>query len=155
MIPRIGEQAPEFVLSSQEGSPVRLSDFRGRWVVLYFYPKDDTPGCTMEAHHFERDLSRYEQLNTIVIGISLDSVASHQRFCAKQGLTLKLLSDSGKKVAAQYGSLRNIIGFKVAARNTFLIDPGGKIARVWIGVEVLHHSEEILAALAEMKSLQD
>jgi peroxiredoxin Q/BCP len=154
-IPGVGDPAPEFVLPSQDGSAVSLKDFRGRWVVLYFYPKDDTPGCTLEARNFEKDLSRYEQLNAVVLGVSLDSTESHLSFCTKHGLTFKLLSDTGKKVAAQYGSLRRVFGFKIPARNTFLIDTAGKIAHVWKGVEVASHSTAILALLAEMKNLQN
>jgi thioredoxin-dependent peroxiredoxin len=154
-IPAAGEPAPEFVLPSQDGSAVSLKDFRGRWVVLYFYPKDNTPGCTLEARNFEKDLSKYKQFNAVVLGVSLDSTGSHLSFGTKHGLTFKLLSDAGKKVAPQYGSMRSILGFKVAARNTFLIDPDGKIAHVWTGVEAAGHSKEILALLAETKSLQD
>jgi peroxiredoxin Q/BCP len=150
-MPATGEPAPEFVLPSQDGSAVSLKDFRGRWVVLYFYPKDNTPGCTLEARNFEKDLSKYEQLDAVVLGVSLDSTGSHLNFGTKHGLTFKLLSDAGKKVAAQYGSQRSILGFKVAARNTFLIDPNGKIAHVWMGVEVTSHSKEILTLLAEME----
>lgn len=119
-------------------------------MVLYFYPKADTPGCTEEARNFERDLGKYRRLNAVVIGISLDSRETHQNFAIKRGLTFRLLSDGGKDVAKQYGSLRSILGFKIPARNTFLIDPDGKIAHVWTGAEVGRHSEEILALLAEL-----
>jgi len=145
--PQAGQTAPNFTLPSQDGSPVSLGGFRGKWVVLYFYPKDNTPGCTTEAHNFQRDLSRYEQAKAVIVGVSVDSADSHKEFCAKQGLRFKLLADTDKKVAAQYGSLRNYLGFKIAARNTFLIDPEGKIAKVWTGVDPSHHSEEVLAEL--------
>ncbi len=112
--------------------------------MLYFYPRDNTPGCTIEAHNFQRDLSKYEGLNAMIVGVSVDSTDSHQDFCAKQGLTFKLLADTEKKVVAQYGSLR---GNGMAARNTFLIDPDGKLVKVWVGVDPMHHSEEVLAAL--------
>jgi thioredoxin-dependent peroxiredoxin len=144
-IPQVGQQAPEFTLPSQDGSPVSLKDFRGRWVVLYFYPKDNTPGCTLEAHNFQRDLAKYEQANAAVVGVSVDSADSHKDFCTKQNLTFKLLADTGKKVAEQYGSLRSN---GVAARNTFIIDAEGKVAKVWTGVDPTHHSEDVLAALA-------
>ena len=152
-VPPAGRAAPDFTLPSQDGSAVSLSDFRGKWVVLYFYPKDNTPGCTIEAHNFQRDLSRYEQGKAVIIGVSLDSTESHKAFCAKQGLRFKLLADTEKKVAGQYGSLRNYLGFKIAARNTFLIDPEGKIVKVWTGVDPSHHSEQVLAELkqAELK----
>ncbi len=147
--PVAGQNAPDFTLPSQDGSPVNIKDFRGKWVLLYFYPKDNTPGCTLEAHNFERDLPKYEHLNTVIIGVSLDSQQSHQSFCTKQGLTFKLLSDTDKKVAGEYGSLRNMLGLRMAARNSFLIDAEGKIAKVWIGVSPAAHSSEVLATLTE------
>jgi len=149
-LPAVGQKAPEFTLPSQDGSPVSLKDFRGKWVVLYFYPKDNTPGCTIEAHNFQRDLSKFEHVHAVVLGVSLDSADSHKAFCTKQGLTFKLLADTDKKVAAQYGSLRNLLVVKIADRNTFLIDPQGKIAKVWTGVSPSGHSQEVLAALASL-----
>jgi thioredoxin-dependent peroxiredoxin len=140
--------APAFTLPSQDGSPVSLAQFRGKWVLLYFYPKDSTPGCTLEAHNFQRDLPRYERLNTVVLGVSLDSEDSHQTFCSKQGLTFKLLSDKEKEVTRKYGSLKNFLGIKTPARNTFLIDPQGTIAKVWLGVSPSGHSGEVLQELA-------
>ncbi len=145
--PAVGETAPAFSLPSQDGTEVSLQDFRGQWVVLYFYPKDNTPGCTLEAHNFQRDIASYERDNAVVVGISVDSTDSHKGFCAKQGLTFKLLSDTNKKVVEQYGSLRDMMGFKEAARNTFLISPDGKVAKVWTAVDPAHHSEEVLEAL--------
>jgi len=150
-IPQVGQEAPDFTLPSQDGSPVSLSDFRGRWIVLYFYPKDNTPGCTIEAHNFQRDLFKYEQHHAIILGVSVDSADSHKEFCAKQGLSFKLLADSNKNVAQQYGSLRNLVVLRVAARNTFLVDPYGKIAKIWMGVDPNHHSAEVLATLAELQ----
>jgi peroxiredoxin Q/BCP len=150
-LPQVGQPAPDFTLSSQDGSPVSLHDFRGKWVVLYFYPKDGTPGCTIEAHNFQRDLSQYERNHATIVGVSVDSTGSHKEFCAKQGLTFKLLADSEKKVSQQYGSLRNLVVMKIASRNTFLVDPDGKIAKVWTGVEPGHHSAEVLAALAGLQ----
>ena len=146
-LPQAGQTAPEFTLPSQEGTPVSLDHYRGKWVVLYFYPKDMTSGCTMEAHNFQRDLSKYQAANAVVLGVSVDSVDSHKQFCAKDSLSFTLLSDSNKKVVDEYGSLGNYAGFKIAKRNTFLIDPHGKIVKVWTGVDPSHHSEEVLAAL--------
>jgi peroxiredoxin Q/BCP len=143
-VPPVGQPAPAFTLPSQDGSKIALNDLRGKWVVLYFYPKDNTPGCTIEAHNFQRDLSKYERLNAMIVGVSVDSTDSHQDFCAKQGLTFKLLADTEKKVSDQYGSLRTN---GMAARNTFLIDPEGKLVKAWTGVDPQHHSEEVLAAL--------
>lgn len=148
--PSPGTAAPDFTLSSQEGTPVSLHDYRGKWVVLYFYPKDNTSGCTIEAHNFQRDIAKYEQRHAVIVGVSVDSPDSHKDFCAKQGLTFKLAADTGKEVSRQYGSLSNLLGFKISARNTFLIDPEGKIARVWEGVSPGKHSEEVLAALGQL-----
>jgi peroxiredoxin Q/BCP len=147
--PVAGQSAPEFSLPSQDGSIVHLMDFRGKWVVLYFYPKDNTHGCTIEAHNFQRDLDKYVRNNAVIVGVSVDSASSHQDFCVKQGLTFKLLADTEKTVSAQYGSLRNLVAIKMSARNTFLIDPMGKIAKVWIGVDPGKHSEEVLVELGK------
>jgi thioredoxin-dependent peroxiredoxin len=147
-LPQVGEKAPTFTLPSQNGTPVSLDSYRGHWVVLYFYPKDMTSGCTMEAHNFEQDLSRYQAANAVVVGVSVDSVDSHKQFCAKDGLTFTLLSDPDTKVVADYGSLGSFGPVKIAKRNTFLIDPDGKIVKVWTGVDPAHHSQEVLAALA-------
>jgi thioredoxin-dependent peroxiredoxin len=150
-IPQAGQQAPDFRLPSQDGSMIGLKDFRGKWVVLYFYPKDNTPGCTIEAHNFQRDLPKYEQQNAVIVGVSVDSTDSHKGFCAKQGLTFKLLSDSEKKVVAEYGSEHTMMGMTMAARNTFLVNPEGQIAKVWTGVDPHNHSQEVLAALNELQ----
>jgi peroxiredoxin Q/BCP len=146
-LPQVGQNAPGFTLPSQEGTPVSLDQYHGKWVVLYFYPKDMTSGCTIEAHNFQRDLPKYRAADAVVLGVSVDSVDSHKQFCAKDSLSFTLLSDSDKKVVAEYGSLGNYAGFKIAKRNTFLIDPQGKIVKVWTGVDPSHHSEEVLAAL--------
>ncbi len=147
-LPQVGQQAPDVTLPSQDGSNVSLKDFRGKWVVLYFYPKDNTPGCTIEAHNFQRDLSKYDEKNAVIVGVSVDTTESHQDFCAKQSLTFKLLADTGKKIVADYGSLSDR---EFASRNTFLIDPNGKIAKVWTGVKPPGHSEEVLATLSELQ----
>jgi len=149
-IPQVGQVAPDFSLASQDGSIVKLSDFKGRWVVLYFYPKDGTSGCTIEAHNFQRDIAKYEKLKSVIVGVSVDSEGNHKEFCAKQGLTFKLLSDSERKVSTLYGSLTNLLVTKLSARNTFLVDPDGKIAKVWTGVSPSRHSAEVLAALNQL-----
>ncbi len=149
-MPQVGQQAPSFTLPSQDGSKVSLSDFSGKWVVLYFYPKDGTSGCTREAHNFQEDLAKYQQNNAVIVGVSVDSTDSHKDFCAKQGLTFKLLADSEKNVCEQYGSLKSIVGLKIAARNTFLIDPSGKIQKVWTSVDPGRHSQEVLTTLNEL-----
>ncbi len=148
-VPQVGQTAPAFSLPSQEGGPVSLKDFHGKWVVLYFYPKDMTQGCTIEAHNFQQDLPKYDQKHAVIVGVSVDSTDSHKEFCAKESLTFKLLSDTDKKVVDLYGSL-NPRG--MASRNTFLIDPAGKIVKVWTGVNPSKHSEEVLAALADSKN---
>jgi thioredoxin-dependent peroxiredoxin len=148
--PQAGQQAPDFTLPSQDASPIALHDFRGKWVVLYFYPKDGTHGCTIEAHNFERDIAKYEAANAVIVGVSVDNADSHKDFCAKQGLTFKLLADTDKKVSAEYGSLMNLVAVKVSKRNTFLIDPQGKVAKVWTGVDPQPHSQQVLDTLAEL-----
>jgi peroxiredoxin Q/BCP len=150
--PQQGQVAPDFTLPSQDSPAVSLKDFRGKWVVLYFYPKDGTHGCTIEAHNFQRDLPKFEAANAVILGVSVDDAGSHQSFCTKEGLTFKLLADTDKTVSREYGSVMNLMVTKIASRNTFLIDPQGRIAKAWIGVEPNHHSEEVLAALAAVNS---
>jgi thioredoxin-dependent peroxiredoxin len=145
--PTQGSNAPDFTLPSQEGSFVSLKDCRGKWVVLYFYPKDQTPGCSREAHNFQVDQPKYAERNAVVLGVSLDSVDSHKKFCAKEGLNFKLLADTGHKVTDSYGSLTNLGLVKFAARHTFLIDPSGKIAKAYTSVDPFKHSGEVLAEL--------
>jgi len=145
--PREGSNAPDFTLSSQEGSAVSLKDYRGKWVVLYFYPKDQTPGCSREARNFQVDQPKYAERNAVVLGVSLDSVDSHKKFCAKEGLNFKLLADTNHAVTDSYGSLTNFGLVKFAARHTFLIDPNGKIAKAYISVDPVKHSAEVLAEL--------
>lgn len=150
-IPEAGQPAPEFSLKSNEGKNVSLKDYRGKWVVLYFYPKDFTAGCTIEAKNFQRDLASYEKANAVILGVSVDSAESHQSFCQKEGLSFKLLADTETKVSEAYGSVREYSGNKLSARNTFIIDPQGKIAKVFTAVKPAAHSEEALAALAELQ----
>jgi peroxiredoxin Q/BCP len=145
-MPAVGQTAPAVALPSQDGAKVDLKSFKGKWVVLYFYPKDMTQGCTIEAHNFQQDLPKYDKLNAAIVGVSVDSSDSHQQFCTKESLTFKLLADTDKKVVDAYGSLSPS---GVAARNTFLIDPNGKIVQVWTKVSPPKHSEEVLAAIAE------
>jgi thioredoxin-dependent peroxiredoxin len=147
-LPQAGQMAPNFTLPSQDGSKISLDSFRGKWVVLYFYPKDMTTGCTIEAHNFQQDIGKYQKLDAVVVGVSVDSTDSHKEFCAKEGLSFKLLSDQDKTVVAQYGSMGDHMGMKMAKRNTFLIDPQGKIVQVWTAVNPQQHSEQVLAALS-------
>ena len=123
--PTAGTKAPDFTLKSQEGKTVSLHDFKGKWVVLYFYPKDMTPGCTIEAHNFQADQDKYTKMNAAIVGVSVDSVDSHVQFCTKDNLTFKLLSDEKHEVVNTYGSTQKFGTNEVAARNTFLVDPQG------------------------------
>ena len=154
-VPAVGSMAPDFTLPSQEGTPISLHSFRGKWVVLYFYPKDQTPGCTIEAHAFQRDQAQYDAKNAVVVGVSVDTVESHKEWCAKDGMNFKMLADTDKKVVALYGSTMTIpqapqLG-TVAARNTFIVDPSGKIVKEFLKVNPTGHSEEVLAALADLQ----
>src|SRR2546423_11677660 len=149
--PSEGSLAPNFTLASQEGSSVSLQDYRGKWVILYFYPKDQTPGCTREAHNFQLDQPKYAERDAAVLGVSVDSVDSHKKFCAKEGLNFKLLADTDHGVTKAYGSLTNLGVAKFAARHTFLIDPNGKIAKVYSSVDPVRHSGEVLADLDQLK----
>jgi thioredoxin-dependent peroxiredoxin len=150
-IPAVGAPAPSFKLVNNEGKEVSLNDLKGKWVVLYFYPKDFTSGCTLEARNFQRDLAKYEAANAVILGVSVDTAESHKEFCAKEGLNFKLLSDPEAKVSMEYGSVMEYNGAKLSARNTFIIDPQGKIAKVFEKVKVGGHSDEVLAALAALQ----
>src|SRR5437016_12759353 len=149
--PEVGKPAPDFSLSTSDGSQVSLKDYRGKWVVLYFYPKDFTSGCTMEARNFQRDLTKYEEAEAVVLGVSVDTAQSHKDFCAKEGLNFKLLADPDATVSTEYGSVMDYKGEKLAARNTFIINPEGQIAKVYTGVKPADHSEQVLKDLAELK----
>ncbi len=150
-VPAVGTVAPNFTLDSQEGKPISLNSYRGKWVVLYFYPKDQTPGCTIEAHAFQRDQAQYDKRNAVVIGVSVDSVESHKEWCAKDGMNFKMLSDADKQVVAMYGSVMKFGTMTVAARNTFLINPNGTIVKEFIKVNPSGHSEQVLAALDDLQ----
>jgi thioredoxin-dependent peroxiredoxin len=134
-------------LPSQEGSEVSLKNYRGSWVVLYFYPKDQTPGCTREAHNFQVDQAKYAERHAVVLGVSVDSVDSHRKFCTNEGLQFKLLADRRGNVSESYGSLTNLGVVKFARRHTFIVDPSGKIAKAYLSVNPAGHSAEVLAAL--------
>jgi len=148
--PAVGTEAPDFTLNSQDGKALSLHDFRGKWVVLYFYPKDMTPGCTIEAHNFQRDLAKYGAKNAVILGVSVQDEKSHQEFCAKESLNFKLLADTNKEVSGKYDSLTNYGVMKLSARHTFLIDPSGKVRKVWTEVDVKKHSDDVLAAIDEL-----
>lgn len=143
-----GGIAPDFELPSQTGETIRLSSYRHRKnVVLYFYPKDNTPGCIKEACRFRDGIERFASKETEVIGISLDSVESHQRFGKKYGLNFTLLSDRDRVVTSEYGVLGSLLGLKYAKRTTFLIDKSGIIRKIFQKVDVDGHDREVLAAI--------
>ncbi|MCI0334987.1 MAG: thioredoxin-dependent thiol peroxidase [Planctomycetes bacterium] len=149
-----GQRAPAFTLTADDGSKVRLSDFKGQPVVLYFYPKDDTPGCTREACSFRDQRAEFKKLGAAVLGVSADSIASHGKFRDKYQLNFPLLADPDHKVAKKYGAWRekNMYGKKSMGiqRSTFVIDAAGKVARVWKAVKVDGHDEQVLEALAAL-----
>ncbi len=149
--PSSGTPAPDFTLNSQDGKPLSLHDLRGKWVVLYFYPKDFTSGCTREAHNFQRDLPQYEQKNAIILGVSVQDEATHQKFCAKEGLSFRLLADTNYQASSAYDSLVNLGVAKLSARHTFLIDPDGVVRKTYLNVNAEKHSAEVLADLSQLQ----
>ena len=151
-VPRVGQNAPEFSLQDQAGKLHKLNDFSGKWLVLYFYPKDDTPGCTQEACAFRDDLHHLTALGAVVVGISIDDSRSHADFAKKYHLPFPLLADSAGVVAAQYGVLQNFGLLKIAKRYTFLINPKGKIGKVYDKVQTSRHSQEIIDDLKRILS---
>ena len=153
-LPRVGHAAPDFSLPDQEGKLHKLADYSGKWLVLYFYPKDDTPGCTQEACAFRDDLHQLTALGAEVIGVSLDDSSSHAAFAKKYHLPFPLLADKSSEVAARYGVLLNLGLFKMARRYTFLINPQGKIGKVYDKVETSRHSREIIDDLKMLQAGQ-
>jgi len=149
-LPKIGQPAPAFKLEDAKAQSHQLSDYQGKWVVLYFYPKDDTPGCTKEACSFRDDLAQLEKLGARVIGISVDTSDSHAAFAKKYSLPFPLLADTDGKVADSYGALTNLGLFKIAKRYTFLIDPKGNIAKIYQSVDTSRHSQEIIDDLKKL-----
>ena len=147
--PALNEAAPEFTLSTNSGDgEISLSDYLGKWVVLYFYPKDFTSGCTIEARRFQQDLPKYIEKNAQIIGVSADDVDSHADFCDSEGLKFPLLADPKGKVSKSYGSW---LGF-VSSRHTYLIDPQGILREIFLGVKPAIHSQEVLTRLDELQS---
>ena len=148
-LPAEGQAAPTFTLPSQDGSQISLKNFHGKWVVLYFYPRDMTTGCTIEAHKFQDSLPQFEAKHAVILGVSVDSKESHQQFCTKDSLTFRLLSDTNHSVVSAYGSLGGRNGVFMANRNTFLINPKGKIVKVWTKVNPPDSASEVLAVLPD------
>jgi len=148
-MPAVGQNAPTFTLPSQDGTPISLKSFHGKWVVLYFYPRDMTTGCTIEAHKFQDSLSQFQAKHAVILGVSVDSKEMHQQFCTKDSLTFRLLSDTDHSVVSAYGSLITHDGVNMASRNTFLINPKGKIVKVWTKVNPTESASEVLAVLPD------
>ena len=148
--PGVGEPAPDFELRDQNGELHTLEDYRDEWVALYFYPKDDTPGCTTEACEFRDDIFKYRRMGCNVLGVSLDDEESHQEFAEKYGLPFPLLADTEGTTAAAYGVKTRMFGMTVAKRQTFLINPEGRVAKHYAKVDPDTHSDELLADLSEL-----
>jgi len=146
----VGDVAPEFELSDQSGQLHSLEDYRDQWVVLYFYPKDGTPGCTTEACEFRDNIFEFKRLNAQILGVSLDDVESHQRFAENHDLPFPLLADVEGKVSEAYGVKTRMFGMKMAKRQTFLISPDGTLAKHYEKVNVNEHSTQVIADLIEM-----
>lgn len=151
-MPQVGQTAPNFTLPNQANQPISLDQYLGKWVVLYFYPKDMTSVCTIEAHNFQRDLEKYHALNAVILGVSVDSAESHRKFCTKDSLTFNLLADPDMKVVKLYGSLGHFGPWTIANRRTFLINPEGKVEKVWTHVNANVHSEQVLAEIGKAGS---
>ena len=148
----IGQPAPEFELPDQDGQLHSLEDYRDRWVVLYFYPKDETPGCTTEACEFRDNIFAFREMNAQILGVSLDDVESHKRFAENHGLPFPLLADTDGTAADAYGVKTRMFGMTVAKRQTFIIDPEGKLAKHYVEVKPATHSTEVLADLRRLRS---
>jgi peroxiredoxin Q/BCP len=148
----VGDVAPEFELSDQSGQLHSLEDYRDQWVVLYFYPKDETPGCTTEACEFRDNIFEFKRLNAQILGVSLDDIDSHQQFAEKYSLPFPLLADVEGKVSEAYGVKTRMFGMKMAKRQTFLISPDGTLAKHYKKVDVNEHSAQVLADLEEMSA---
>jgi thioredoxin-dependent peroxiredoxin len=149
-LPALNVSAPEFVLPTNNGKQqLSLSSLRGKWVVLYFYPKDFTPGCTLEAQRFQRDLPKYQDLNTQIVGVSADSVDTHAEFCGAEGLRFPLLADEEGAVSKAYGSWMGYLSM----RHTFIIDPDGVLRERFVKVAPAVHSTEVLERLAELQGI--
>jgi len=146
----IGTPAPEFELPDQTGQLHSLEDYRDQWVVLYFYPKDDTPGCTTEACEFRDSIFEFREINTQILGVSFDDVESHLKFAEHHQLPFPLLADTEGKAAEAYGVKTRMFGMTVAKRQTFLIDPAGNVAKHYASVKPATHSDQVLADLKEL-----
>jgi len=155
-VPAVGGMAPEFKLQDQNGKWHQLADYRGQWVALYFYPKDDTPGCTTQACSFRDNIFAFKNEGAVILGVSVDDVESHKEFAEKHGLPFALLADSEKSVAKEYGVLKKYAGImEIARRDTFLIDPEGRIARHYESVDPEENSKIVLRDIKALKAAAD
>jgi peroxiredoxin Q/BCP len=153
--PAVGSPAPAFRLQDQAGTWHELADYRGKWVVLYFYPKDNTPGCTTQACEFRDNIFAYRDLGAVILGVSVDDVASHKAFADEHSLPFPILADAGKETAAAYGTLTKYVGIaELARRDTFIVDPQGKVAKHYVKVDPKGHSESVLADLKQLAGAQ-
>jgi thioredoxin-dependent peroxiredoxin len=150
--PSIGTPAPEFKLQDQQGKWHQLKDYRGKWIALYFYPKDQTPGCTTQACEFRDNIFAFKEANAQILGISVDDVESHKKFAEKHGLPFPILADSTKETAKKYGALKSYFGMELARRDTFLIDPQGRIMKRYVEVDPKGHSEIVLKDIKELQA---
>lgn len=150
--PQPGQVAPDFALDDQSGKVQHLSDYRNKWLVLYFYPKDDSPYCTTEACQFRDDIAQIQALGAEVVGISVDDQDSHAEFAKKHHLPFPLLADKNGLVAAKYGSINNWLVIKFAKRNTFIINPAGRIAKIYISVDAAKNPQQVVADLKTLKA---
>ena len=148
--PAVGSEAPAFRLQDQAGKWHSLSDYQGKWVVLYFYPKDNTPGCTTQACEFRDNIFAYREMGAVILGVSVDDVASHKAFSEEHGLPFPILADSAKSTATAYGTLTTYKDMVLAQRDTFIIDPAGRIAKHYVKVDPKGHSEAVLADLKQL-----
>jgi len=150
--PTVGQPAPAFKLQDQDGKWHSLADYKGKWVAVYFYPKDDTPGCTTQACSFRDNVFAFKKEGAVIVGISVDDVASHKKFAEKHGLPFTLLADADKSVAKSYGVLKNYGVMEVARRDTFIIDPEGRIAKHYESVDPEGHSKVVLEDIKALKA---
>ena len=150
--PALGSAAPEFKLQDQNGKWHSLADYRGKWVTLYFYPKDQTPGCTTQACEFRDNIFAFRDANAAILGVSVDDVKSHKKFAEKHGLPFPILADSTKETAKKYGVLKSYLGtMELAKRDTFLIDPQGRIVKRYADVDPKGHSQLVLKDIQELQ----
>lgn len=152
-VPQVGQPAPALNVKDQNGVLQSLENYQGKWLVVYFYPKDETPGCTSEACAYRDDIHKIQQLGAAVVGVSIDDASSHAEFAEHHHLPFPLLADEDGALANRYGSVRRLLGYQLARRNTFIVDPQGKIAKVYLDVDAEENPAEVLAALKQLQSV--